>query len=200
MVDEVKEPSAPEPAQIPKIQKDRQKLTISILTVLLVLALASAGWLYWQFSQKKDQLEKKGSEVTSLEKKIAESGDKADEKTKTSGTSSTDDLPIIIFSPGGSFTDAEKTELTNKLLDPYKAWHTDQGNLVVSIHVQQNSSVSASQYSVDAIYRNSVYEGFLFGAIDAASQDWWFPECLDACPFSASFRTTYPEVVAATER
>src|SRR3989344_3377652 len=199
MVDEVKEPSAPEPAQIPKIQKDRQKLTISILTVLLVLALASAGWLYWQFSQKKDQLEKKGSEVTSLEKKIAESGDKADEKTKT-GTSSTDDLPIIIFSPGGSFTDAEKTELTNKLLDPYKAWHIDQGNLVVSIHVQQNSSISASQYSVDAIYRNSVYEGFLFGAIDAASQDWWFPECLDACPFSASFRTTYPEVVAATER
>jgi len=150
MVDEVKEPSAPEPAQIPKIQKDRQKLTISILTVLLVLALASAGWLYWQFSQKKDQLEKRGSEVTSLEKKIAESGDKADEKTKTSGTSSTDDLPIIIFSPGGSFTDAEKTELTNKLLDPYKAWHTDQGNLVVSIHVQQNSSISASQYSVDA--------------------------------------------------
>ena len=200
MVDEVKEPSAPEPAQIPKIQKDRQKLTISILTVLLVLALASAGWLYWQFSQKKDQLEKKGSEVTSLEKKIADSGDKTDAKTKTSTTGSTDDLPIIIFSPGGLFSTGEKTELANKMLSPYKAWHTDQGNLVVSIHVQQNSSISASQYSVDAIYRNSVYEGFLFGAIDAASQDWWFPECLDACPFSASFRATYPEVVAAAER
>ena len=199
MVDEVKEPSAPEPAQIPKIQKDRQKLTISILTVLLVLALASAGWLYWQFSQKKDQLEKRGSEVTSLEKKIAESGDKADEKTKTSGTSSTDDLPIIIFSPGGSFTDAEKTELTNKLLDPYKAWHTDQGDSVVSIHVQQTTSISSSQYTVDAIYRNGVYEGFMFGTIDAASQDWWTPTCLGACTFSTSFRTTYPEVVAATE-
>jgi len=199
MVDEVKEPSAPEPAQIPKIQKDRQKLTISILTVLLVLALASAGWLYWQFSQKKDQLEKKGSEVTSLEKKIADSGDKTDAKTKTSTTGSTDDLPIIIFSPGGLFSTGEKTELANKMLNPYKAWHTDQGDSVVSIHVQQNTSISSSQYTVDAIYRNGVYEGFLFGAIDAASQDWWFPECLDACPFSASFRATYPEVVAATE-
>src|SRR3989344_3204325 len=199
MVDEVKEPLAPEPAQIPKIQKDRQKLTISILTVLLVLALASAGWLYWQFSQKKDQLEKKGSEVTSLEKKIADSGDKTDAKTKTSTTGSTDDLPIIIFSPGGAFTNSEKTELANKMLNPYKAWHTDEGDSVVSIHVQQNTSISSSQYTVDAIYRNGVYEGFMFGTIDAASQDWWTPTCLDACPFSAAFRATYPAVVADTE-
>ena len=199
MVDEVKEPSAPQPAKVPITKKDRQKLTMILLSALLVVAIASAGFLYWQFSQKKDQLAKKGSEVSSLEKKLADSGDKTDAKTKTSTTSGTDDLPIIIFSPGGLFSTGEKTELANKMLNPYKAWHTDEGDSVVSIHVQPNTSISSSQYTVDAIYRNGVYEGFLFGAIDAASQDWWTPTCLDACTFSTSFRTTYPEVVAATE-
>ena len=199
MVDEVKEPSAPEPTKVPITKKNRQKLMMILLSALLVVAIASAGLLYWQFSQKKDQLAKKGSEVSSLEKKLADSGDKTDAKTKTSTTGSTDDLPIIIFSPGGAFTNSEKTELTNKLLDPYKAWHADEGDSVISMHVQQNTSISVSQYSVDAIYRNGVYEGFLFGTIDAASQDWWTPTCLDACPFSAAFRATYPEVVAATE-
>ena len=199
MVDELKEPSTSEPAKVPKTKKDRKKLIMVLLATLLVVALAGAGLLYWQFSQKKDQLAKKGIEVLSLERKLVESSDKTDEKIKTSTTGGTDDLPIIIFSPGGLFSTGEKTELANKMLNPYKAWHTDEGDSVVSIHVQQNSSISASQYSVDAIYRNSVYEGFLFGTIDAASQDWWTPTCLDACTFSTSFRATYPEVVAATE-
>jgi|SRR3989344_3394363 len=196
MVNEVKESPTLEPSKAPKTNKDQKKLTMFLLTALLILALGAAGWLYWQLSQKKDQLTIKGSEITSLEKKLADSSDKTGTKDTTSGT---DDLPVIVFSPGGLFTTSEKTEITNKMLNPYKAWHRDQGDSVVSIHVQQNTSISASQYDVNAIYRNSVYEGFLYGTIDAASQDWWVPTCLDACTFSASFRATYPEVVAASE-
>lgn len=196
MVDEVNEQSTPEPAKAPKDKEDQKKLTTLLLTALLVVALAAAGYFYWQFSQKKEQLVKKGVLITSLQKKVVDSGSKTDKTT----TSSTDNLPVIVFSPGGLFTDNEKTEITSKMLNPYKAWHRDQGDSVVSIHVQQNTSISARQYSVDAIYRNGVYEGFLYGAIDGASQDWWTPTCLDACTFSASFRATYPEVVAASTR
>ncbi|MDO8591432.1 MAG: hypothetical protein Q7R60_00705 [bacterium] len=197
MVDEVKEVPTLEPSNPPKTNKNQKKLVMFLLIALLILALGAAGWLYWQLSQKKDQLTIKGSEITSLQKTIADSGD----KTSTTDTaSSTDDLPVIVFSPGGLFTTGEKTEITNKMINPYKAWHLDQGHSVVSIHVQQNTSISASQYDVNVINRDGVYEGFLYGSIDRASQDWWTPTCMDACTFSTSFRATYPEVVAASER
>lgn len=197
MVDEVKEGPAPEPPIVPKTNKDQKKVVMFLLTALLILALGAAGWLYWQLSQKKDQLTIKGSEITSLQKTIADSGDKTSTKDRAS---STDGLPVIVFSPGGLFTTGEKTEITNKMINPYKAWHSDQGDSVVSIHVQQNTSISASQYDVNVINRDGVYEGFLYGSIDRASQDWWTPTCMDACTFSTSFRATYPEVVAASAR
>lgn len=199
MVDEASQTPTPEPAKAPKDKKEQKKLITLLLTALLAVALAAAGYFYWQFSQKKTELSKNNSLMTSLQKKIAECTDKTSTKDKTT-TSGTDDLPVIVFSPGGLFTDSEKTEITSKMLNPYKAWHHDQSDSVVSLHVQQNTSISARQYSVDAIYRNGVYEGFLYGTIDAASQDWWTPTCLDACSFSASFRATYPEVVAASTR
>ena len=195
MADEVQEPKSLEPTNAPKETKSKKKLVAILLVVLLLAALGASGYLYWQFKDNKQQLSQKEAEKTALEKKLAECKKLAKESGLTIDTGG-DDLPVVIFSPGGLFTEAEKTEITNKMIAPYKAWHRDQGDSLVSIHVQQHFA-TPGQYVVNVIYQNEVYEGFLYGTIDAATQAWWFPECLDACEFSDTFRAAYPEVVEA---
>jgi hypothetical protein len=164
-------------------KKDKKQTILILVIILLLAALMGATYLYWQLENNKHTLSQTQTDKTALEKKLSD--------LRGIGET-TPPAPVTVFSPGGLFTDAEKVEITTKMINPYMIWHKDLGDILVSIHVQQNS-VTPRQYTVDAIYKDGVYEGFLYGKVDATSQDWWHPICEDTCKFTNSFKDAYPQ-------
>lgn len=184
------------PSQFAPHKKRRKGLVIFLAVLLFVLALGAAGYLYWLLQDKEDELARARSDIASLESRLSDTGEDEADGAETAPSESADagDLPVVVFSPGGLFTDAEKNEITSKMIDPLKHWSNDQDDELVSIHVQEREG--SAEYFVDVIHRDGVYEGFLYGTVDAATQDWWTPTCLDACEFTDEFQAAYPEVVA----
>lgn len=172
-----------------KDSKGKPPVLLILLILLLAVAIAALGYLYWQLQDSQRSAQDKDARNATLQKSLADCVDKKPAEA--------DDLPVIVFTPAGQFTDPEKAEITAKMLNPYKAWHRDLGDNLVSIHVQQPSS-GPREYLVDVIHRDGVYEGFTYGTIDAATQPWWHPVCLDACEFTPAFRAAYPDVVAGS--
>ena len=110
-----------------------------------------------------------------------------------------EDLPVVVYSPGGLFTDEEKTELEDKMVNPYFDYKNENELIFVSMLIEKYDPVPAHgyKYKVQVLGIPQLDEGFLFGQSDPL--EWWVPECLGGCNFSDEFSEMYPEIVDLAE-
>ena len=76
-------------------------------------------------------------------------------------------------------------------------YYGDQNDPIKSFTVKVNTNASKTTYPylANAIFKSGVTNGFTI-AKNGGVIDWWVPECMGPCPFSATFRSRYPEIVS----
>lgn len=108
------------------------------------------------------------------------------------------DLPVVAYDRAGLLTDAEKTQLEEKLINPYIDYHANPAHNanqgLVSMYIEVPAEVG-DDYLVTAIFKGGVINGFLFGAREQ-NYNYWTPDCMGGCTFSDDFKAKYPDVVA----
>lgn len=176
-------------------------LTILAFTVVVLLLLA--GYLGYLVQQKNNLISDKDTEIEKLISGLAGGSDATKEEvldeTKDDSRQDWPTKTAVVFTPEGLFDEGEKTEITNKLINPYVDFMKDLGSEPpASIHVQHNVVNSDDpEYSVDIIYVSGGYEGFLYGNNTKTTQPWYQPVCYEGCEFSDEYKAKYPDVVAA---
>ena len=115
-------------------------------------------------------------------------------------TASPASTPVVVFQAAGSFSDAEKNILRERVILPFIHYHADLENhpAMVSMSIEHSASLADYPYAASAIFEEGITSGFLIHATGGVV-DWWYPECLVACEFSAPFRAAYPEIIAIVE-
>ena len=108
--------------------------------------------------------------------------------------------PVVVFQAAGSFSDAEKNILRQRVINPFIHYHADLENhpAMVSMSIEHSTSLADYPYAANAIFEEGITSGFLIHAT-AGVVDCWYPDCLVPCEFSAAFRATYPEIIAIVE-
>lgn len=97
---------------------------------------------------------------------------------------------------------AIKTSITARIVNPFLAYYKDQSgaDYVKSLTISVNTGKTAAEfpYKAEYVFDKNVTGGFLI-TVTGTSVNWWTPECLNGCNFSDSFKSKYPEIVAATK-
>ncbi len=107
---------------------------------------------------------------------------------------------VVTFTSPDSFTPVEKAELTKKIVNPLVDYYADQqAGYLVSLTIAHNTQASSATYPYQgqAVFNNGGNSGFLITKL-GTGVDWWFPECMGACPYTDTYKAKYPEVVAKT--
>jgi hypothetical protein len=107
--------------------------------------------------------------------------------------------PVVVFQAAGSFSDAEKDQLRQRVVQPFVMYYADLAEhpTLVSFSLEK-MDIAGYPYGADAIFEGGVTAGFLISN-NSAPVDWWYPDCLGPCPFSDAFRAAYPEIIAIVE-
>jgi hypothetical protein len=138
-------------------------------------------------TEKISQLEE---QITLLEEVINNTSDNNEKECP----SCENDFPKIVFVPSGLFDEEEKEKIIQYLIEPYYAFHKDQGINYVSIMVTKNpEEIADYRYDIQAISQNETYAGFLYG--EDTIEDWWIPSCMGGCEFSEQFQREFSAVV-----
>ncbi len=112
-------------------------------------------------------------------------------------------LPVVTFIPSGLFTDGEKEELENKIINPYADYMKENENresITITVHKYSEEEISKMvnyaryTYNIEVITADG-YAGWL--AREAGKPiEYWIPDCMGECVFSQSYEKKYPEVIA----
>ena len=110
------------------------------------------------------------------------------------------DLPQVVFTPGGLFTDADRDLIRARVIGPFIHYHADLDDSaqMLTVHVQPFEDDPRWLYQAEAIFAGGGYIGWMLPASDG-ELDWWLPDCMGPCELSDSFRAAYPEIVAILE-
>ena len=195
-----------EPVNSKRPKASRKVLALFILC--LVTLVAVSGFLFYLLNDKQQLIESKDQQISDLILKASRASETADDagtKNTADNPDATNDndtnqvkLPVVVFTPEGLFDDAEKTEISNKLIQPYIDLKKEDGtvNQTVSIHVQHPTEGDTNkEYSVDIISEGGAYEGFLYGDSTKTTQPWYEPVCFEGCEFSEAYQQKYPELI-----
>lgn len=172
---------------------NNKNLVVEVITACFVVA--AIGGLLLLNRNYQSTIDTKDAEIAGL--RSAQQTAVADEP-KGSDVPTQVNQVAVAFTPGGLFEEAEKAEITTKLIEPYLDYAKEIGspNDLASIHVQHPVEGEAfTEYTVDVIYQNDGYAGFIYGDSSLEIQPWWQPQCFEACEFSEAFRQKYPEIV-----
>ena len=167
---------------------------LAIFTVILLVALTGASVYFWQNYEKEKAL--KTVEVKTEEK--------TEEKTETPTPAPTptpaeeSKAPVVVFTPNGLFTAEERAELQTKFINPFLDWNKEINQVTVSIEIEKPyPAIAGYKYKVGYINEGGGNGGFLYGT--STPLEWWLPECLGGCNFSAEFKAKYPEIAAQVD-
>jgi len=181
------------------------------VSLLLVLA-ALVGYLLKTTALNK-QLQNKDKEITDLNEKLTileevitnndgqtiDTDEKAKEDPERSDNpnlNSNNKFPFINYVPEGLFTDDEKEQLQEKLLDPFFDFYHEDEELYTALIIVKLSSADDEgdfRFDIQTLDKNGNYGGFLYG--EGKKLEWWLPDCLDGCEFSKEFEEKYPEII-----
>ncbi len=103
---------------------------------------------------------------------------------------------VVVFSPGGLFSQQEKGQLTKNVTQPLVLYHHLIGSPLVSLMVEK-SAANAREVRIIGIQQNGAYDGLIHPISNA-----WVPECFDqACSnIPEKFRTLYPALYQEAAR
>lgn len=102
----------------------------------------------------------------------------------------------ITIESEGSLPVQDVSELKLRNINPFVDWQKEQGasQAVKSITISANNNV-LYPYKFDYKLVGGGNGGYLVSRKDG-NLSWFFPECLNGCQFSNSFKAKYPEIVA----
>lgn len=99
--------------------------------------------------------------------------------------------PTVVYTPGGQFSESERSQLTERLVNPFFDFQSDQGQRFLTMSIARSIE---GAYTFTAISDEGVTHQAAINRRSGAF-DWWVPDCLDGCTFSKSFAEKYPEIV-----
>lgn len=161
---------------------------ILFLTITLILAgLVSVAYYY--YSSTNNTKVTTPSPETTLD-------------TKPVSVPSFEDIPEVKYDPQDAFSQTDIQQLNGKYVFPINEYYSDKPTeKIKSITFKQNENASSSTE-----YPFIVIISFASGARSETlisktfeTIDWWYPECLNGCSYSESFKEKYPEIVSATQ-
>ena len=161
-------------------QKGESNILLFFLALILI-ALTGLTVYFWQNYEKEKAINalKKSISAVDISTKIIE----------------TKRAPVVVYIPNGLFTEDEIVEINKKFVKPFIDWNSDNNQNSVSISVEKPyTAITGYQYKVTYINEGGGNGGFLYGT--TTPLEWWLPECLDSCSFSAEFEAKYPDIVA----
>ncbi|NIM47525.1 MAG: hypothetical protein GTN40_05225, partial [Candidatus Aenigmarchaeota archaeon] len=100
-----------------KTESGISQIFIIIIVALITSGLASAGVWYWQQQRIKDVEDSYKTQIT--KPKTTPTPSPSPSVTPSGAANCEVDLPILVFTPGGLFTEAEKNDIKNKVTEPY---------------------------------------------------------------------------------
>jgi hypothetical protein len=181
-----------------KSNQNSQKGSSGILVVFLVLvliALTGVTVYFWQNYEKEKALNALRMSTSNESGKANITPPVDTNVTIVTAPATQEKTPVVVYSPNGLFNQAETAEIKKKLIDPFTDWNIDNKITVVSIMIEKPTpAIAGYKYKVTYIAEGGVSGGFLFGT--STPLEWWLPECLGGCSFSADFKAKYPEIVA----
>lgn len=180
--------------------KNFANLVIIIVLIGLSTAILAGGAVFiWQTIEKNKLKDDKTLVVASLQKTIDETPDCPKCETCPTYTITDKDVPVVVYTPGGLFTDEAKADLKAKLINPLIDFEKATDYPVLTMNITKLEDDDDYQYEVDVIQKGGVNAGFLFGTTgeDLAHYQ---PTCMGPCPFTDEFKTNYPEIVKEDER
>jgi len=121
--------------------------------------------------------------------------------TSVVSPSPTPNKATLIFEAEGSFTQAEKDELTKKVINPLLDYYsTESDQVLLTLTISKNDKASKDQYPYQgqAIFQGGGNMGFLIMKV-GTGVDWWYPECMNGCNLSASYIAKYPEIASKVQ-
>lgn len=90
------------------------------------------------------------------------------------------------------------SEIKNRNINPFVDWSADQnsgGGLILIKVTTNNNDATTYPYKFEYVFKNGGNGGFLIRRI-GGHLDWYVPDCMGSCNFSASFTKKYPEIVS----
>ncbi len=174
---------------------ERGFAVIAIIVILVLVLGAIAGYFILQ-NQKTPAPQQVSSQPSPSADLIQEI---SPIPTSEASLSPTPTAPVVVFEAAGSFSDSEEEQIRQRVVNPFIAYHQDIEDYadIVSITIS-HSATPGFLYSVDAVFANGGMTGFLVSST-GGDIDWWLPDCMGECPFTQSFRATYPEIVSQFE-
>ena len=100
-------------------------------------------------------------------------------------------LPVIVYEPSGLFSVDDKQDLTNKIVNPFFDYNNETEINFIAMIIDKNQS---GEYGFLAIHKNGGYNSQVVTK-QGSKFDYWYPECMEVCQFSESYKQKYPEVV-----
>ena len=174
------------------MKKNEGSVWIVLLSVVAIGALAGAVYLYGQNQSLKSE-----SSVVTPSPSVKSSPAPSAYATATPSTSKA----TVVFEAEGSFTQTEKDELKKKVIDPlldYYIMESDQVLLTLTISKNDKASKDQYPYQGRAVFQGGGNMGFLIMKL-GTGVDWWYPECLNGCTLSASYKLKYPEIASKVQ-
>lgn len=179
-----------------KSQKGESNILVFLLALLLI-ALTAVTVYYWQRFEREKEINAPKSNSQSNVLQITPEPKTITADAPNLEATPIEKSPVVIYTPGGLFNADEIAELKKKLTDPFIDWHKDSSQNTVSISVEKPyPAIEGYKYKITYINEGGANGGFLYGT--ATPLEWWLPECLGSCDFSAEFEEKYPEIVAET--
>jgi len=174
--------------------------TLSVIVVLIVVVtyVLKTTSLTKQVLNKDKEIVDLNEKLVILEEVIANSDGSVlvpDESIKEN-INPDKDFPFINYVPEGIFTDNEKEQLQEKLLDPFFDFYHEDEELYIALIIVKLSSADDEgdfRFDIQTLDKNGNYGGFLYG--EGKKLEWWLPDCLDGCEFSKEFEEKYPEII-----
>lgn len=167
--------------------------------ILLMMILSGMGVYFWQEASMARISAEHEIALTQCNKDgLAEKNNQQPESAKADSASIK--LPIVQFVPA-TFTEEEKKELMEKVINPYvdyqkEMWKVNPISIQVKKHTKteiDNQIYARYMYGIDVITETG-YHGWLERE-EGKAIDYWIPDCMGECPFSESYKAKYQEVL-----
>lgn len=165
-----------------------------LITLIAIVAVGTAAYMYGQ----NQSLKSKFSPVVPTS--YSTSLPQAYQYTSPSPEPS---KVLVIFDVQSAFTQAEKDEITKKIVNPFLDYYKEpdsstQNLLTLTIARNTQASKDTYPFAGKAIFDGGGNMGFLIMKV-GSGVDWWYPECLNGCKLSVSFKTKYPEIAVKVQ-
>lgn len=173
------------------------------VALILLIVITGAGVAYVATNQTRVSPTSSGTPIaTAVNDQRIMASPSAGVQATPSASPSQGQKSVATFESSANITASAQTEITKKVIDPFLDYYRDQYNAgyVKTLVIQKNLNASADTYpyKADYTFEGGVNGGFLIMK-QGTGVDWWYPECLNGCTFSAAFKAKYPEIVAKTQ-